>query len=795
MAVFSEPPRFTSLWESVEYFASRTPEHSAIDDGIHAYSYAQLCRAMNGVATTLKDLGVATGDRVGILIDNGILAYASILGALRAGNCYVALNPALPPGRIRDIIADSDLRVLITVDENLDLLAKIVSYDSAPSESKFKFEKVPVLVLRGQVSPSFATSAFAAGIKGLHTLSPFSDSTAAPASDSSGDDDLAYIMYTSGSTGRAKGVMVSRGNVMAFIRWAQSRFGFTPNDRFSGHSRISFDLSVFDMFCALQAGATLCPITKTDEITFPASFIERQKITVWFSVPSVLRQMLSAGELTPRRFSKHLRHAIFCGEALLPSHARAWQQTHPDVPLFNLYGPTEATVACSHFRLPNEGLPDSLSSVPIGDACDKMELLIVDDEDRLVPAGKAGRLIVCGPQVAKGYWRNPELTEKMFFRHPLIPGAIAYDTGDLARFDDSFGFIWLGRKDEQVKIHGHRVELSEIESALVSGTSDNPCGFATEAVALLTAEPDSRIIAIVAPRKTLPPQTTDDAKLKAELMERCLDLLPAYMIPTEILLVDKLPKSSNGKVCRRTIRQAYDVLIDSGKVSVSFDSTFISDRLIRERLFHGNPLPILIFELAKLLSAHMNKNELTGNSPNPRTGVNFHVYFEDKGLPHEALIRDVETLWPFQIDEMLQNTPERRLSVNDMNAIALRVQNSETFSASSADKRGIEIMIEDEKNHVNSSITVALAYDHEMDSPADIASLLKEFRSRMFSYSSRKPDAMSATSASEGQRCDRCLIEAKAYRERFPTVSGMMAYFRVDGRLGSLCHVCADGYR
>jgi amino acid adenylation domain-containing protein len=777
MAAFCEPPQFSNPWEPIEHFASLTPGHPAIDDGINAYSYAQLCRGMNAAAAALKSLGLVKGDRVGILIDNGILAYASVLGALRAGGCYVALNPSLPPTRLHGIIADAEPRVLVVSEEYLELLARVLSSDSAVVNNFY------VLVLHERESAPVAPESLTSRVKGLHFLNPFCEGNTALVSVLCDGDDLAYLMYTSGSTGRPKGVMVSRENVMTFVRWAQSYFSFTPADRFSGHSRLSFDLSVFDMFCAFHAGATLCPITKPEEISFPASFMERQKITVWFSVPSVLRQMLAAGDLTKGRFSKHLRHVIFCGEALLPSQAQAWQETHPDIPLFNLYGPTEATVACSYFRVPGKGLPDSLGSVPIGDACDGTELFLIDDDNRLVAAGEAGRLIVGGAQVAKGYWKNLELTEKVFFSHPLRPGTLAYDTGDLARLDDNFGFVWLGRKDEQVKIHGHRVELGEIENALLRGTDGTPHGFAVEAVALLTSEPHSKIIAVVAPKAAphamLHP--TEAAKIKAALMTQCLALLPAYMVPADILLADELAKNANGKICRKTIQQMHDVLIENGKVSVSLNSAAISTRLKNEGLFAGSPLPILIFELARLLSK--------------QTIVSFHIYFENQEPVREAFIANAERLWPIQIFEALQDSAAACAPANASDAIALRIRDFSTATAPSTSARGIDVLIEYSDARQSHPMTVTITHEPEAGSAMEIARLAKDLRARVMSYSLQPPLTPTPALKFSGQHCDCCWIDAAAYREQFPAAAGMIAYFKDDGQLGRLCHVCADGYR
>ena len=222
-------------------------------------------------------------------------------------------------------------------------------------------------------------------------------------------------MYTSGTTGSPKGVMLSHRNVKTFVQWGVERYEIGPSDRMSNHSAVSFDLSVFDIFGSFFGGATLCPITEFKHRAFPATFIRDRKITVWFSVPSVLGMMLRTKQLTPNAFPD-LRLALFCGEALATEYANAWIDTHPHVPIVNLYGPTEATIACAHYQLRGK----QSDRVPLGQPCRDSEILVLkQDSDELADVGEIGRLIICGSQLSPGYWRRPDLTDTVFGIHPF----------------------------------------------------------------------------------------------------------------------------------------------------------------------------------------------------------------------------------------------------------------------------------------------------------------------------------------------------------------------------------------
>ena len=277
-------------------------------------------------------------------------------------------------------------------------------------------------------------------------------------------DDIAYLLFTSGSTGIPKGVMVADRNVVPFIDYMVERYGISERDRLSQMFDMTFDLSVFDMFVAWQKGACVCcPSQKT--MIKPGGFIGEMELTLWFSVPSTAVFMKRLGMLKPGRYPT-LRWSLFCGEPLPMESAVAWSQAAPNSILENLYGPTELTIACTLYRWdPDHSAREcEMGLVPIGHPYPGMKVLVADGELNEVSAGGEGELLMNGPQMSLGYWRDPEKTAAAFV---VPPGwrEVFYRTGDRVRKPVEDGpLAHLGRTDFQIKVNGHRVELGEIEA-------------------------------------------------------------------------------------------------------------------------------------------------------------------------------------------------------------------------------------------------------------------------------------------------------------------------------------------
>jgi acyl-coenzyme A synthetase/AMP-(fatty) acid ligase len=304
---------------------------------------------------------------------------------------------------------------------------------------------------------------------------------------------------------------------------------------------LHFDLSVFDVYNAIEAGATVYLVTE-DMALFPttlAAFIESKQITIWYSVPSALILLLLHANLKAEKL-RHLRTILFAGEVFPMKYLRQLAELLPTVDLYNLYGPTETNV-CTYYQVERERLA-GMDKLPIGEACANTEVFAVNDQDQIVTApGETGELFVRGPAVTYGYWADPEKTQKM-----VVPNRFQrhfdekmYRTGDLVTLGENGYYYFLGRRDSMIKSRGYRIELGEIETALLS----HPGVREAAAVAIPDDVVGNRIKAIVAPH--------DSHSLKSiELQQYCALRIPKYMIPEIIEFCPDLPKTSTGKIDR-----------------------------------------------------------------------------------------------------------------------------------------------------------------------------------------------------------------------------------------------------
>lgn len=357
---------------------------------------------------------------------------------------------------------------------------------------------------------------------------------------------IAYLLFTSGSTGQPKGVMISHANVLHYVDYVTKRYGINSADRLSQTFDLTFDLSAHDLFVAWGSGACLCVPTQKQMIK-PGAFINQARLTQWFSVPSTAIFMRRLGELKPGSYP-HLRLSLFCGEALPMEVARDWSAAAPNSIVENIYGPTELTIGCTAYRWHNQTSPVDCEQgiVPIGEPFENMEALIVDEQLRQVPIGHEGELLMTGPQLGQGYWRDEEKTKSAFISVPGREG-IYYRTGDrVRRLAPDKPLTYLGRLDNQVKVLGHRVEIGEVE-----------------AVARKLSGVDG-VIAIPWPNKT----NADGIELFLEmdqfdtepLLKQMKEQLPHYMIPRNIRTLSRLPRNPNGKYDRGALR---DILAEN----------------------------------------------------------------------------------------------------------------------------------------------------------------------------------------------------------------------------------------
>ncbi len=523
------------LTQAVTQATERHPDREAVRIGNSSLTYEQLEERSNAMAHTLVKQGVGRSDRVGIYMNKGLETVVAVYGIMKAGAAYVPLDPFAPTERLGYVVRDCDISCLITNEAKQEDISSLLQ--AAPTLECIigigNHQQLPVRSISWDE---------------VHNAS----SSFMPASGAI-EQDLAYILYTSGSTGDPKGIMHTHRSGLSFAEWAADTYSLNGEDRVSNHAPMHFDLSTFDMFATAIAGATLILIPEA--ITkFPASLsklIEREQLTVWYSVPFALIQLLLRGGIEKRDLTS-LRWILFAGEPFPTKHLRPLMSLLPHARFSNLFGPTETNV-CTYYNL--QSVPeDSDEPIPIGEPCANVDALVVDGDDQVVAPGEVGELLIRGPIVMRGYWGRPDLTDRGFTQRRLSPGfeKVYYRTGDLVQPQPDGNYKYLGRKDRQIKTRGYRVELDEIEVALLS----HP---AVEEAAAYPV-PDGQGSNVIKAAVTTTAGTCLDPSVLASYLA---DRLPIYAIPVEINVLTTFPRTSTGKIDRRTL-QAQAVAVAGG---------------------------------------------------------------------------------------------------------------------------------------------------------------------------------------------------------------------------------------
>ncbi|CAL9662665.1 D-alanine--D-alanyl carrier protein ligase [Streptomyces sp. enrichment culture] len=488
-----------------EAFAAAVRAHGdrvAVRWGRQTLTYRELDERAAALAAALAPLSGGPARPVGILLERSADMVAAALAVLRAGCCYVPLDPSTPRARLDLILEDADPAVVITSRAGAALL---------PGGRRTLLVDEPLPSPPGDSPP--------------------------PAVDR---DSRAYVIFTSGTTGRPKGVQVTHGNVLRLFSSSEGHYGFGPDDVWSLFHSFAFDVSVWEMWGALLYGGALVVVPKEtaqDPVAFRA-LLRDERVTVLSQTPTAFNQL--AGEDVRHHDRLPLRWVVFGGEALHFSDLKRWTAKYGDgaPALVNMYGITETTVHASfrRVRLPDLDQGASLIGRPLPD----LQFLLLDEELTPVPDGEIGEIVVTGPGVALGYLGRPELTRERFVELPGGRGR-GYRSGDLARRVPSGEFEYHGRKDDQVKIRGFRVELGEVEGAL--RTLD---GVAEAAVVARDLDGLGRtLVAYVVPDGPgVPPAT---------LRRRLGRVLPEYMLPGVFVPLDRLPLTHNGKLDRRAL--------------------------------------------------------------------------------------------------------------------------------------------------------------------------------------------------------------------------------------------------
>jgi amino acid adenylation domain-containing protein len=517
-----------ALHQSFVEAAARFPANTAVvEPGEGSISYQSLDELSNRVREYLHGLGVGPGERVGLCLRKSIDTVAAILGALKSGAAYVPVDPAAPSARNAYIMHNCGVKVLIA---------------DARFEEKLKQEienlggPIPhLLILDGTGGGhSLANALTAKGISSA--VSPFPTLPLR-------HDDLAYILYTSGSTGKPKGVMLTHENAVSFVDWCTDVFQPRSSDRFSSHAPFHFDLSILDIHLSLKHGATLVLVSEDigkDPVRL-AKLIADERISIWYSAPSILSLLAQFGNLPDYDYSG-LRHILFAGEVFPVKHQRMLTQLLPMPQYFNLYGPTETNVCNFHeVLLP---VPDERTTpYPIGKVCSHLVGKVIDANGAVVSTGQEGELCISGHGVMLGYWSLPEQTARAFLAD--TDGTRWYKTGDIVVEEQDGIFIYRGRRDRMVKRRGYRVELGEIEACLYK----HPLIKEAAVVAVPDEEAGVKINAFLG---------AGEAKRLSliEIKRFCAENLPLYMIPDRFTWYDTLPKTSTDKIDYQRLKEA-----------------------------------------------------------------------------------------------------------------------------------------------------------------------------------------------------------------------------------------------
>ncbi|MEQ1564103.1 MAG: non-ribosomal peptide synthase/polyketide synthase, partial [Myxococcota bacterium] len=466
-----------------------------VDGSPGALTARELDVRANQLAHHLIALGVRRGDRVALCMERSLDLMVAVLAALKAGAAWVPVDPSYPPERITFLLQDSEPRVVVALRGAVDLLP----------------ETAPTVVLDDD----------AAAVRSRPTTRPVVEEL--------GPRDLAYVIYTSGSTGSPKGAMNQHDGVVNHLLGFRGALGLGPDDRVLQKAPFGFDVSVWEMFLPLLTGARVVfarPGGHQDP-RYLAEVVERAGITTLDLVPSMVPLFLDRVQPGGCR---GLRRVVCGGEALPWAVRQRFAEVLPHVALHHVYGPTEAAVAVTHWRC---GPADPVGKVPIGRPLPNVRLYVLADGMELAPAGAVGELYIGGVAVARGYWSRPELTAERFVQDPFGEGRL-YRTGDRVRRLSDGALEFVGRADLQVKIRGLRVELGEVEAALLASPG------VREAAAVSR---DGRLVAY------LVGANLDLADVRGALAAR----LPEPLIPSAFVQLDALPVGPNGKLDRRAL--------------------------------------------------------------------------------------------------------------------------------------------------------------------------------------------------------------------------------------------------
>lgn len=497
----------------LESTASQYPDKTALADDKNSVTFRAWENYARAIGSEInRKTGNAVRQPVLVFVDRRIEGLVAFMGVVESGNFYVPIDCKMPAERIKLImqvlnpiaavyVTEKDRSTL----ESIGFSGDIISYDEAKDAAidSGKLDEIR---------------------RGMIDLDPL------------------YAIFTSGSTGVPKGVIITHRGCIDLAEWLVNTFGFTSADNLGNQTPFYFDGSVKDIYICLKTGATLNVIGKK-YFSFPKlliNFLSEREITsiLWATSAIVL---IGNSNILAENPPKYLNKVFFAGEAMPAKQLKVWQRQFPSAMYVNLYGPTEITVDCTYYIVDRDFNDDEY--IPIGKECRNMQVLVFNEDNKLVNPGETGELCVRGSGVALGYYGNWQKTNEVFVQNPLNSHYqdIIYRTGDLVRYNDEGILEFVSRKDFQVKHNGNRIELGEIESAV------NALSGVTNAACIFDKENDLIIL-----------YYTSFENTDIDIINSVKEKIPKYMFPNKVYRLDSMPYSLNGKIDRIELKRLYD---------------------------------------------------------------------------------------------------------------------------------------------------------------------------------------------------------------------------------------------